>query len=49
MASPEPAVAELLDDQVEGVPLGDRAVEIAGDEQVLHRRRGYQSGVRGPR
>ena len=34
---PEAARAELLDDQVEGVALGDRAVEIAGDEQGLHR------------
>ena len=34
--APEPAGAELLDDHVERVPLGDRAVEIAGDEQALH-------------
>jgi hypothetical protein len=45
---PQPRVAVPRDDQVERVVPGDRAVEIAGDEQLLHRAGGYQSAPPAP-
>ena len=47
--APRGPVAVAPDDQVERVVLGDRAVEITGDEQLLHRAGGYQSRASRPR